>query len=83
MDATDLYLQLMLDNGVVSAKYVVSEDPAMIYGSMQLSSLWVPLGSVELSNTFTQAGLGATNSNLEGVQSDIFARFDYLEILAE
>ncbi len=83
MEATDLYLLLMVDNGFVSAKYVVSEDPSVVYGSTQLSSLWVPLGSTALSNTFTQAGIGATNSILGGVQNDIVAWFDYVEILAE
>jgi hypothetical protein len=71
MEATDLFLRLAWDNGVVSGDYALSEGQ------------WEELVSIPLANHFTQMGLGATNSNVEGVQSDIVARFDYVEILAE
>jgi len=70
IEATDLFLRLTWENGVVSGDYALTEDQ------------WVTLGSFPLSNRFTQMGIGATNSNLEGAYQDLIARFDFVEILA-
>ena len=66
--ATDVYLRLVNQNGMLTGYYATSPDD------------WQRAGRFGNYFDFTKVGLGATNANPEGVLNDLMARFDWFEI---
>jgi hypothetical protein len=65
---TDVRLKLVNQAGSLTGYYAISGGE------------WHRLGAFGHFFDFNSVGLGATNSNTEGVEEDIVARFDYFEI---
>jgi hypothetical protein len=63
----------------VSLKLVNQDDSIIGYYALP-GGEWQRLGAFGHYFDFNSVGLGATNSNLDGVETDIVARFDYFEI---
>jgi hypothetical protein len=66
--ATDVLLKLVNQAGSITGYY------------METDGEWQRLGAFGHFFEFNSVGLGATNSNAEGVEEDIVARFEYFEI---
>lgn len=88
------YMETYIDHNPFGDAYMVDRDPADTDVHLRLvnkgGSLtgyysttgedWQKIGAFGNYFDFNAVGLGATNSNSDGVESDIVARFDYFEI---
>ena len=66
--ATDLYLRLMSEDGVLSGYYALSPDD------------WVRLGRFGDYFAFKRVGLGVSNVDRRGIDADLVGQFDWFEI---
>jgi hypothetical protein len=66
--ATDLYLRLMSQDGVLSGYYALSPDD------------WIRLGRFGDYFAFKRVGLGVSNVDSQGINADLVGQFDWFEI---
>lgn len=88
------FMETFIDNNPFGNAYQANRDPATTdvllklvnqAGSitgyyMETGGEWQRIGAFGHYFEFNSVGLGATNSNTEGVENDVVARFDYFEI---
>ncbi len=67
-EVTDVMLKLVNEGGSLTGYYALPGED------------WQKAGAFGHFFNFNSVGLGATNSNADGVEDDIVARFDYFEI---
>jgi hypothetical protein len=66
--ATDLYLRLVSQDGVLSGYYALSPDD------------WTRLGRFGNYFAFKRVGIGVSNVDSQGLNADLVGEFDYFEI---